>query len=410
MAKLAFISGMQLFPAQSGGQLRSTGLARALARHGFDVAIYSLIGRSPDYRARKPSELVELGPRLTEYIDRRPAKAAIQFATYRINVPPIWISEYLRFRTPAPLAERLAAADAVIADNPFVARVFANTDKPRVLNTHNIEHNLVPRGALSGLLRSRVKRLEDEAAGEADVVCCCAAADAEYFRGAGSREVVMVPNGIDVTRFEAARVQREAMRLALGVKPDEVLLLFPASRFGPNKEAYDWLVNFIVDHPNEMAKRKVKFCVVGSVVGAPEQHGPLTATGRVLEIEPYFAAADFGLNPMFTGAGTNVKMADFIAARLPILTTCFGARNLLLKKGHSALFFEPETFLARLDEAMATSPTQRVTLASAAYAANAEAIDMNLCVKPLVDWLKRNSVGRHDRSARPQVDHGVGSA
>jgi glycosyltransferase involved in cell wall biosynthesis len=393
MTKLAYVSGMQLFPAQSGGQLRSTGLARALAHHGFEVAIYSLIGRSPEYRACKPSELVKLGPRLTEYIDRRPVKAAFQFATYRIGVPPIWISEYLRFRTPDSLAERLAAAEAVIADNPFVARVFAKTGRPRILNTHNIEHNLVPGGIIKAPVRARVKQLEDEAARKADVVCCCALDDARYFRAAGSREVVMVPNGIDVTRFAAARDRRKAMRMALGVEPDEALFLFPASKFGPNKEAYDWLVDFVESHREEMARRKVKFCVVGSVVGAPEQHGQLQATGRVLEIEPYFAAADFAVNPMFSGAGTNVKMADFIAARLPILTTRFGSRGLLLNEGHSALFFERDTFLACLDEALAASPAQRAALAGAAYEANAEAIDMNLCVKPLVDWLN-TQVGR----------------
>jgi hypothetical protein len=128
---------------------------------------------------------------------------------------------------------------------------------------------------------------------------------------------MMVPNGIDVTRFEAARPQRDEMRQKLGVAAGETLLLFPASKFFTNKEAYDWLVHFIEDHPAEIAKRKLKFCVVGSVVPHPEEHGPLKATARVEFVEPYFAAADVALNPMFSGAGTNVKMADFIAARLP---------------------------------------------------------------------------------------------
>jgi hypothetical protein len=238
MKRVAFVSGLQLFPALSGGQLRSTGLAKALVHHGFEVSIYSLIGRSPEYRARKTSELIAHGPHLSEYIDRKPAKAAIQFASYRLDVPPIWISEYLRFRVPAPLAERLEAADAVIADFPFLARVFAKTHKPKVLNTHNIEQHLLPGGGMHALIRARVKQLEDEAAREADVVCCCAQGDADYFRGAGSREVMMVPNGIDVTRFEAARPQRDEMRQKLGLAASETLLLFPASKWGANKQAY----------------------------------------------------------------------------------------------------------------------------------------------------------------------------
>jgi hypothetical protein len=385
--KLAFVSGLQLFPAQSGGQLRSTSLAKALAHHGFEVSIYSLIGRSPEYRARQPSEVVTHGPGLSEFIDRRPAKAAIQFLSYRVDVPPIWINEYLRLRTPRPLAERLEAADAVLADFPFLAGVFAKTRKPRVLNTHNIEQHLVPGDGARKLVRARVKQLEDEAAREADVVACCAQGDADYFKSAGARTVLMVPNGIDVARFENARPLRESTRKELGVKDDEALFLFPASRFGPNKEAYDWLVKFVEEHPIELARRKVKICVPGSVVSAPEEHGPLKATGRVPEIEPYFAAADFALNPMFSGAGTNVKMADFIAARLPILTTPFGARGFTLEDQKSALFFEPESFLSVLDQALAAPAKEREQLATEAYEANAAAIDMNHCVKPLVDWL-----------------------
>jgi hypothetical protein len=385
--RLTFVSGHQLFPPLSGGLLRSTGLAKALVHHGFDVSIYSLIGRSPDYRALKPSELVEHGPRLSEYIDRTRVKGAIQFASYRLHVAPIWISEYLRFRVPRPLAERLHRSDAVIADFPFPARVFAKTHQPKIFNTHNVEHHLLPHGGPQGLIRARVKRLEEEAARTADVVCCCSKSDAAFFSSAGAREVLLVPNGVDVSRFASTRPRREAVRREMAVGPDETLFLFPASKFGPNREAYDWLVAFVEAHTAEIAKRKVRFSVVGRVVPMAERHGPLEAAGPVEKVEPYFAAADFALNPMFSGAGTNVKMADFIAARLPILTTSFGARGFDLMPGKSALFFEPETFLACIDEALESPPARRKGMADAAYDANATSIDMNHCVQPLVTWL-----------------------
>ena len=51
----------------------------------------------------------------------------------------------------------------------------------------------------------------------------------------------------------------------------------------------------------------------GSRSGSPG----FTATGKVDAVEPYFAAADAALNPMWSGAGTNVKMGEFLALRLP---------------------------------------------------------------------------------------------
>jgi Glycosyl transferases group 1 len=114
----------------------------------------------------------------------------------------------------------------------------------------------------------------------------------------------------------------------------------------------------------------------------------MTVTGRVAQIEPYFAAADFAINPMFSGAGTNVKMADFIAARLPILSTEFGARGFNLAPGVEGLRFDSDSLLACIDQALTMSPEGRKKIAQAAYAANAAAIDMKRCVQPLVDWLQ----------------------
>jgi glycosyltransferase involved in cell wall biosynthesis len=41
-----------------------------------------------------------------------------------------------------------------------------------------------------------------------------------------------------------------------------------------------------------------------------------------------YRAADFGFNPMTMGSGTNIKMLDFMAAGLTIVTTPTGARGL----------------------------------------------------------------------------------
>lgn len=42
----------------------------------------------------------------------------------------------------------------------------------------------------------------------------------------------------------------------------------------------------------------------------------------------FYRAADIALNPMFQGSGTNIKMLDYMAAGLPILTTSKGARGI----------------------------------------------------------------------------------
>ena len=38
--------------------------------------------------------------------------------------------------------------------------------------------------------------------------------------------------------------------------------------------------------------------------------------------------SDYAINPMFSGAGTNLKILEYFAAGLPVITTEFGTRGL----------------------------------------------------------------------------------
>ena len=82
------------------------------------------------------------------------------------------------------------------------------------------------------------------------------------------------------------------------------------------------------------------------MTATPVRRPGLTATGKVDVIEPYFAAADAALNPMWSGAGTNVKMCEFIALRLPVATTALGARGFRVTDGETGFLFERPTLHA----------------------------------------------------------------
>ena len=51
-------------------------------------------------------------------------------------------------------------------------------------------------------------------------------------------------------------------------------------------------------------------------------------TGPVEDVLPYFRAADVALNPMYEGAGVNLKVLEYLAMGLPTVTTRFGIRGL----------------------------------------------------------------------------------
>ena len=54
---------------------------------------------------------------------------------------------------------------------------------------------------------------------------------------------------------------------------------------------------------------------------------------RYLQVVPDFAASDAGLNLVTRGSGSNVKLFEYLAARLPVISTVFGVRGTELTAG-----------------------------------------------------------------------------
>jgi glycosyltransferase involved in cell wall biosynthesis len=399
--KVLFLSGLQIHPTLSGGNLRSFALANSLHRQGLDVFVYSVVGRKRDYLARRPSSIQTWPEGVQEYVDRRAPWFLAQYGSYALGLPPVWLTAFFKAAAvspaevllPALLRERLAWCDVVVADFPFVHPIFSTPSaqgRLRLLSTHNIEHQMYDgrRGWWSSRLRAAVRAIELEAAEACDILVSCCAGDRTFFEAnARLRRSILVPNGIDVRRFHGVEAHRARIRQALRIADDVKVFLFTASKYGPNRDAFDYLVGFARSNVQLLAGEGIHILVVGNVAAEPVRLPGFTATGMVDEVEPYFAAADAALNPMSTGAGTNVKMCEFIAMRLPVLSTPFGARGFVVEDGMTGFLFEKDglaAVLSRVRRLFDDEPLRLRRIADEAYARNASAIDMDACARPLV--------------------------
>jgi len=387
VVKILVISGLQIYPPESGGMLRTSSLIGALTARGYDVTVYSMMGRKPDYLARKRSGTEVINERLSEYVDRGRFWAALQFATYRLGLPPFWITTVLSTYMPSKLKELLAAHDAVIIDFPFLYPATRSTKKPVALNTHNVEADLWP----SSWIKRWVAKIERRAARNVQHVFCCSESDRAFFAPlAGANRTSVVPNGINLARFAGITEERSAMRAKLGYKPEDRVLLFAASTFAPNVEALVWLEGFVAEHQALLMEKNLHFLVVGSVSKQPFERPRLKALGKVERIEPYFAVADLAYNGVLRGSGTNVKTAEFIAASLPIITSPAGMRGYDLIDGVDCIAFTPDTFAKILAEnTLLDDPGKLDAMTKSAYEKNKRLIDMTWCIEPLVTWLEK---------------------
>jgi glycosyltransferase involved in cell wall biosynthesis len=224
------------------------------------------------------------------------------------------------------------------------------------------------------------------------VVVSCSSGDRAFFESSTPvRRAVVVPNGIDVRRFSMPPAVRRDTRAALGIDDSVLVVLFTASKWGPNQEAFEFLRKFVRVHERELVELRMHFLVVGGVVDSPLRLPALTATGKVDAVEAYFAAADVGINPIATGAGTNVKMGEFMAARLPVLATQFGARGYRIEHQRTGFVFDRERLMELLLELRRMSdavPGLLRQMADLAFRENVHVISMDECVAPLIDVLR----------------------
>src|ERR1700690_980133 len=124
MKHIVMVSGNRIAPAATGGQVHSIGIARAMARIGHSVHIFSTAGRREDYRVanlhRGMTMENTIEARLKESTHLGPTFGLIQACARRLDYPRVWQHHMLaRGMVPRRLKLALREADIVLSDLPY---------------------------------------------------------------------------------------------------------------------------------------------------------------------------------------------------------------------------------------------------------------------------------------------------
>ena len=197
-----------------------------------------------------------------------------------------------------------------------------------VYSAHNVELDYarsISPNRLSGMVARRIGTLEREAVRASDLVVACTEADgrrlAELY-GEPSR-LAVVPNGFEEADIEdMQRVPREEARQALGLMPEELVILFVGGRALHNRRAVQFL-----EHELLPALTRPARLLIAGQCASKRREGRVVALGFVERLAPLLAAADLAVNPVTSGSGSNIKLPEYVAAGLPVVTTPLGLRG-----------------------------------------------------------------------------------
>jgi glycosyltransferase involved in cell wall biosynthesis len=240
-------------------------------------------------------------------------------------------------------------ADLLVASHPYLFNAFVQANLPVWYDAHNVEYDLkasmLESDAASDKLLKMVREVEEACVQASEMVLACSDQDLQRFGvlyDLPRERTRIVPNGVDVRTiaFTPIRKRRERKK-KLGFSDTITLCLFVGSGHRPNEEG----LAHILDMAREL--KKVVFLVVGTVCHAPclkEPPANVKPLGVISETEKtvLLQSVDLGINPIVSGSGTNLKLLEYAAAGIPVLSTSFGARGTGLG--------EDELFVARPGE------------------------------------------------------------
>ncbi|HYC23425.1 MAG TPA: glycosyltransferase family 4 protein [Candidatus Bathyarchaeia archaeon] len=363
--KVLVATTQPIYPPCNGGQLRLFNLFRNLGDR-FEVECVSLC---------KPQETALDAPiapglrevRVPKSAEHERVEAALSRKVDFLPITDVALPLLHRLtpRYGEALARGAARASLIVASHPYALpalREATPASLPMVYEAHNVElllkSDVLPRSELGAVLLELTRATEAACCVDSGLVSTCSEEDGAAFGriyGVPPARRLIVPNGADVAtvRYAGVAERRRAKRIA--GYGDALVALFLASWHPPNLLAVERIFELARELP------EVRFVVAGgvSLAFAGQTPPPNVKLEGTLDGEAkarLLGLADVALNPMTTGSGTNLKLLEYFAAGIPVISTPFGARGLAIEDGRHLWIREVQEFASALDAVRATPP------------------------------------------------------
>ncbi|MCC6547373.1 glycosyltransferase family 4 protein [Candidatus Sumerlaeota bacterium] len=355
--RLIILNDYSVIPSEQGGQVRVEAVARRLSSAGMNVSILTLSATKPGRRLQVNQSLEELNVPRTDMHRRVDALLSHFVGCGADDVSALLLTKVLTPQFSRVLRREARFADGIMLSHPYMEPMTRGLGQRKKIyyDSHNTEFELKKAlykpSTLSDYLVRRIRQTEIDACSRSVATFCVSDENRARLSQLVPRlesHSYVAPNGVDCSRVHVRGIEeRRRLRREIGFGR-EFIATFLGSGHPPNAEAARLIIHQIArEHP------RVLFLLVGSVSGwfwNTPLPGNVLLMGMVSTPVKNFLLqiSDFALNPMLTGSGTSLKLFDYMAAGLPVLSTAIGARGLDEEAMKGVILLEPDDFSSEL--------------------------------------------------------------
>lgn len=370
--KILFIQNRPLFPANTGGRIRTLNILRHLAEwHEITFLCNSHAGDEPHLgRMRDLGLRFENVPRFE--LPWGSPGFFMAMARNLVSSMPFNVAKHFDATVRAKAAKLVSqeSYDLIVCD--FLQTALHAVDlegPPRILFQHNVEAQILRRHAetCSGWLKrryltlqwKRMRRFEGETGRKFDAVIAVSEQDRSRFRrDYGWKHVTSIDTSVDTEYFQPSSIPED----------DNKVLFLGSMDWLPNREGVKHFVHRVWPLVRKQRPRAV-FQVVGRNPSAEIR--ALTAlqgvevVGTVDDVRPHVAAAGVVVVPLLVGGGTRLKIFEALSMGKAVVSTAIGCEGLPVTPGKHLLVEETPERFAKAVCSLLTSEEVRRKLAAA---------------------------------------------
>lgn len=392
---VVIVTRADLYPTDHGGAVKIVETAKALSLTGRDVAIvtserhrYWLYKNGERFERKLPFwlkfiSLPERFSTLLHYARDVPRSNAFLYL-------PLSDNSFM-WRT-LHVAKKIQA-NVYQAEFPAYVRPCWFTRRMRggrvVLVEHNVEYERLKsqEKSLTDEQYQRLKEVEIDFCNLSDAVICVSENDREKLENDGVKRSLLhlIPHGVDLSTFD--RFPAKDLRSENGWPTDTQLLVYHGTyQYPPNLTAVKVLAAEVLPRLHAMGLYP-KVLAVGKMPPADAVHEDVHFTDSVEVVAEYLKAADVAVVPLLDGGGTRMKIIDYFACGVPVVSTSKGIEGIPARPGLEALIDDDWDVLAGHVARLLTEPKlhNKLSVAGRKYA---EKLDWRTLAQDYVDTFK----------------------